>query len=102
MAQLTVVATLKAKPGCERELLAMLEGLLDPTRAEQGCINYDLHRSDDEPNTFLFHETWESRSHWEAHMNTPHLVAFGAANAEVTESWTLFAGHRLGDRPGQT
>jgi len=94
MPHLTVVATLKAKPGHEDRLLAMLEGLLAPTRAEAGCLNYDLHHSDDEPGTFLFHETWETRPLWEAHMKTPHLVAFGETNGEVTESWTLFAGYR--------
>jgi quinol monooxygenase YgiN len=95
MAHLTVVATLKAKPGCEDKLLAMLQELLAPTRAEIGCINYDLHRSDDEASTYLFHETWESRPLWEAHMQSPHLVAFGEANGAVTESWTLFTGQRL-------
>ena len=96
MAYLTVVATLKAKPGCEDKLLAMLQELLAPTRAETGCINYDLHRSDDEAGTFLFHEAWESRSLWEAHMQSPHLVAFSEANGALTESWTLFTGQRLG------
>ena len=95
MAHLTVVATLKARSGQERELLSMLQGLVGPTRAEQGCIRYDLHRSDDEPDTFLFHETWESRALWEAHMQSPHLAAFGEANGAVVESWTLFAGYRL-------
>jgi len=95
MANLTVVATLKAKPGCEEKLLAMLQDLVPPTRAETGCIDYDLHRSDDEPGTFLFHETWESRPLWDAHMQSPHLTAFGNANGAVMESWTLFTGQRL-------
>lgn len=95
MAHLTVVATLKARPGQEDALLSMLQGLLVPTRAEQGCINYDLHRSADEPGTFLFHETWESRALWEAHMQSPHLVAFGEAQGGLAESRTLFTGHRL-------
>ena len=98
MPHLTVVATLKARPGREDELLAMLEGLLAPTRAEAGCITYDLHRPADEPGTFLFHENWESRPLWEVHMQSPHLVAFGEADDAVTESWTLFAGHRLGEK----
>ena len=95
MAHLTVVATLKARLGQERALLSALQGLLGPTRAEQGCIRYDLHRSADEPGTFLFHETWESRPLWEAHMQSPHLAAFGEVQGDLAESWTLFAGHRL-------
>ena len=96
MAQLTVVATLKARAGREEALLSLLQGLIGPTRAEQGCVRYELHRSDEEPGTFLFDETWESRALWEAHMRSPHLVAFGEAQDEVTESWALFSGHRLG------
>lgn len=95
MAHLTVVATLKARPGQEEALLSALQGLVGPTRAEQGCITYDLHRSADEPGTFLFHETWETRALWEAHMQSAHLAAFGERQGALAESWTLFEGHRL-------
>ena len=98
MANLTVVATLKAKTGQEAELLSMLEGLLEPTREEEGCINYDLHRSADEPGTFLFHENWKSRELWDAHMASPHLIAFREKQGDLTESWQLFVGRRL-DQP---
>ena len=86
----------RKEPGWQDKLLAMPQGLLASTRAEAGCIDYDLHRSDDEPGTFLFHETWKSRPLWEAHMQSPHLVAFGEANGALTESWALFAGQRIG------
>ena len=39
MTPLTIVAKLKAKNGCEAKLGAMLGSLVEPTRAEQGCIN---------------------------------------------------------------
>lgn len=35
---LTVIATLKAKPGKEETLFTTLKGLLAPTRAEKGCV----------------------------------------------------------------
>lgn len=95
MAHLTVVATIKARPGQEEALLSALQGLVGPTRAEQGCIVYDLHRSADEPGTFLFHETWESRPLWEAHMRSAHIVALGEALGALAQDRALFAGHRL-------
>ena len=95
MAHLTVVATFKAKPACADRLLALLQGLIAPTRAEAGCINDDLHRSADEPDTFLFHENWHDRAAWDVPMQAPHLRAFGEAYGELAESWTLFAGHRV-------
>lgn len=95
MKPLTIVAKLKAKAGSEDKLLAMLQGLVGPTRAEQGCVTYDLHRSHEDAGVFIFYETWDTRPLWEAHMNSPHLVAFSAEQGEVTESWDLFVGEKV-------
>ena len=95
MTPLTVVAKLKAKNGCEEHLGEMLRSLVEPTRAEQGCINYDLHRSHEDPGLFIFYENWESRPLWEAHMKSPHLAAFGEKQGALTESWDLFVGEKV-------
>jgi len=79
----TVVATIKAKEGNESEVRAVLEGLLAPTRAESGCLNYDLHVSSECSRTFLFHENWESLGHLERHLESPHLEAFKARFDEL-------------------
>ena len=47
--KVTVVATIKAKPGMEKTVRAAVEALVAPTRAEAGCINYDLHQSPEAP-----------------------------------------------------
>ena len=95
MTPLTVVAMLKAKSGSEEELFATLQGLIAPTRAEKGCVTYDLHRSHDDPGLFVFYETWESRPLWEDHMKAPHLVAFGERQGDLTHSWELFTGEKV-------
>ena len=95
MKPLTVIAKLKAKSGCEEQLGEMLRGLVATTRAEKGCINYDLHRSHDDPGLFIFYENWESRPLWDDHMTAPHLVKFSDQQGEVTESWDLFVGEKL-------
>ena len=94
MTHFTVVAMLKAKSGKEAVLRQQLDALLEPTRAESGCLLYDLHRSTEEQGSFLFYETWADRAAWEQHMQTPHLKAFDAAQGELTESWTLFLGEK--------
>jgi len=95
MKPLTVIAKLKAKKGCEEQLGGMLRSLIEPTRAEKGCINYDLHRSHEDPGLFIFYENWESRPLWEAHMKSPHLVEFGEKQGALTESWELFVGEKV-------
>ena len=92
---LTVIAKLKAKAGSEEDLSALCQGLVAPTRAEEGCIAYDLHRSDDDPGLFMFTESWASRPLWERHMSSPHLAAFGERQEAVVESWDLFTGEKV-------
>ena len=71
--RVTVVARFKAKSGSEEHVGLALKGLLAPTRAEQGCINYDLHRSLDDPSVFVFHENWTSRAMLDRHLQSPHI-----------------------------
>ena len=83
---LTLVATVKAKPGKESQLRDVLQSLLAPTRREDGCLYYDLHRTHDNPAQFVFLESWISRAHLDAHLKTPHLQAFlGQANDLLAE-----------------
>jgi quinol monooxygenase YgiN len=73
---LTVVATLKAKPGQETRLRNELLVLIPTTRLEPGCLGYDLHVATDNPACFLFHENWTSKRHLDDHLARPHLQAF--------------------------
>lgn len=92
MKPLTVIAKLTAKPGKEDALLPMLKALVAPTRAEAGCINYELHRSHEHPGTFIFTESWASHEAWEAHKKSTHFVAFDDQQGALTESWDVFVG----------
>ena len=71
----TVVATFQARPGKESDLRAALIGLLEPTRRESGCLNYDVHQSTEEPGKFLFHENWASKAALDAHLQSAHIQA---------------------------
>jgi quinol monooxygenase YgiN len=72
---ITVVASLQAKPGREAELKHLLQSLLEPTRKERGCLQYELHVSPTQPEKFLFLETWASQEALDAHLKSPHLTA---------------------------
>ena len=47
-----VLATFQANPGKEKSVEEMLEGLVDPTHQEEGCVSYILQRRIDKPGTF--------------------------------------------------
>jgi quinol monooxygenase YgiN len=81
--KVTVLAHMRAKPGREREVKEALLGLCGPTRAEHGCINYDLHQSSSDPALFLFHENWASKGDLDAHSQSAHLQAWRKRAAEL-------------------
>jgi len=62
----------------ERWLEAELRALVTPTRKEDGCLVYDLHRSADAPGAFLFHEVWATREAHTAHTRTDHFLRWNA------------------------
>jgi quinol monooxygenase YgiN len=70
---LTVVACLRVKSGQQSNLREQLQRLVAPTRAEAGCVTYDLHESKDEPGVFMFYEVWKSAADLDAHFQTPHM-----------------------------
>jgi quinol monooxygenase YgiN len=73
---LTVIATFVAKPGREAEVRRELLKLVEPTRREDGCINYDLHQKQGDPATFVFYENWRDRAALDAHAQSPHICAW--------------------------
>ena len=75
---LTVVAEMTARPGKEADLRDALLALIEPTRKEDGCVQYDLHVATDAPGRFVFYENWTSAEALERHLATPHLKALGA------------------------
>lgn len=83
MSQVTVVATMKARPGQEEIAHRELLNLVEKTRPEAGCINYDLHRGIEDTSVFLFYENWESMAALEAHWATPHLVHLKSVGGDL-------------------
>ncbi|MEM6449108.1 MAG: putative quinol monooxygenase [Cyanobacteria bacterium P01_D01_bin.105] len=89
MATLTIVGNIYAKADQVELVKAALEKLVPITRQEEGCIQYDLHRDNENPAHFMFYENWESRELWQTHMNAPHLVAYMETTDGAVEAFTL-------------
>jgi quinol monooxygenase YgiN len=94
--RLTIVADIKAKSDQVDLVKAELLKLIATTRAEKGCINYDLHQDNANPAHFLFYENWESRELWQAHMGSQHLKDYMAATDGAVAELTLSEMTRVG------
>ena len=73
----TLIVALRARQGREAQLEKELRALVAPSRAERGCIAYDLHVSSGQPGLFLFREIWASLKHLQKHWETDHMKRWG-------------------------
>ena len=73
--EITVFAIIKAKDGLTAQVEQQLLALIEPTRAESGCITYELNKDTTEPGKFVFYEEWKSEQALDEHLKTPHLQA---------------------------
>jgi quinol monooxygenase YgiN len=81
----TVVAEAIAKTEKESEARQLVLGLLEPTRKEEGCIQYDPHELTDKPGHFIFYENWASQAALDARLKSPHIAAAFAKIPELFE-----------------
>jgi quinol monooxygenase YgiN len=83
---ITAVTFIHGIAGREVDLRDHLLSLAAPTRAEPGCLQYDLYQSPEQPAEFMRLERWRSLSDLEAHKAMPHLRA--SFDKRTREGWT--------------
>jgi quinol monooxygenase YgiN len=59
--------------------------LVEQTRREEGCVQYDLHVAAD-PRIFLFVENWTTAEALDRHAKSAHMQAFKEATAGLRET----------------
>ena len=70
-----MVARIIARPETIHEVRSILLGLVAPTRAEEGCVVYELLQNRADPTDFTFVEEWASDAAFERHHTTEHIRA---------------------------
>ena len=85
----TAIATLIAKAGQQDALEQHLRALLEPTRAEAGCSQYDLHQDLANPLAFYMIEQWSSDEALQAHDTSAHIQHFRATAGDLIEHFDL-------------
>jgi quinol monooxygenase YgiN len=74
----TMMVVLHSRPGQEILLEAELRALISPTRKEEGCLAYKLHRCADNASAFLLHEIWATHDAHTVHTKTAHFLRWNA------------------------
>ncbi len=86
---LTLVAIVKAKSEKRDFVLDEILKLIDPTRAEEGCLGYTLHEDNNDPCRFVLYENWMTHALWEKHMKSPHMTHYSEVSKDATLDWQL-------------
>ena len=60
-----VVLELKAKPGTGDNVVPFFKQILPDTRSYDGCISVEFIQNQDDPDTLIAYERWETREHYE-------------------------------------
>lgn len=68
-----VIAHFTARPGKEKELQAVFQGLVPSSRSEPGCLRFEMNQDLDDPSTFTFVEAFADRASFDAHCATPYV-----------------------------
>ena len=89
MTALTIIANITANSDKIELVKAALLKLIEITRAEEGCLQYDLHQDNENPAHFTFYENWVSRELWQTHMSNQHLADYMTATEGAVAAFTV-------------
>jgi quinol monooxygenase YgiN len=78
-----VIARHFARPESVDEVREILLALIEPSRAEAGCLKYELLQNTDAPAEFTFVETFASRDALALHAAAPHIARLRARLGEL-------------------
>lgn len=88
--QLTLIPFFKIKADEIDAVRRAHLGVIESTRAEAGCIDYDLYQSLDDPSVLFFYENWTDADALAAHASTPNFyrVVRGEIDRRLVVPWT--------------
>jgi quinol monooxygenase YgiN len=70
----TLLVTIKAKAGKEKELEAAFAPCIAATKKEPGCLAYELNRDPDDSTNYFMFERFKSIAALEAHLKLEHTT----------------------------
>ncbi len=81
--KIVLIARLKVKEDKIEEAKKAALAIVANSRAEDGCLNYDIHQSIEDETCFFWHETWKNKAALDEHFETPFFKEFFNVVQEV-------------------
>lgn len=80
---IVLVARLKVREDAVEEAKRLALGIVEDSRTEEGCVNYDVHQAMDDPTVFVWHETWKNKAALDNHFELDYFKEFFAAASKI-------------------
>ena len=80
---IVVVGRFRFPPERMEQARPVMRRVMEATRAEAGCIEYNYGEDVLDPGLIRVSELWESREQLSAHMQTAHMAAWQRERAEL-------------------
>lgn len=71
---IVVVAVMKARQGKEKEMEDALRAIVPQVEAEDGTLQYILHRARKDPGKFILYEKYRDKDALNVHSATPYFA----------------------------
>ncbi|WP_297443904.1 putative quinol monooxygenase [Sulfurimonas sp.] len=76
---ITKSVTFIAKEGSEAKMKELLSAMVQPSKAEKGCLFYEIFQYENERRRFMAVETWENEAALEGHKASAHYAVYKAS-----------------------
>ncbi len=73
---ITKSVTFIAKEGDEVKMKELLSAMVAPSKAEEGCLFYEIFQYENEPRRFMAVETWENEKALDGHKSSAHYSVY--------------------------
>ncbi|WP_281635951.1 putative quinol monooxygenase [Flavobacterium marginilacus] len=95
--EINLTVIIKSKSEKREELKTILLNLVENSRKEAACLQYDLHQNIENPNVFIFHEIWENKEGLDLHMKQLYFVKFSeVSDLYLDGEMTVYSTSKLG------
>ncbi|EQB34625.1 antibiotic biosynthesis monooxygenase [Sulfurimonas hongkongensis] len=90
MSSITKRVTFIAKEGSEAKMKELLSAMVIPSKAEDGCIFYDIFQYENNPRKFMAVESWRDETALDGHKASAHYAVYKS-------SYEPFCEHKYSD-----
>jgi len=73
---ITKRVTFVAKEGCEEKMKELLSAMVTPSKAEDGCLFYDIFQYENNRQKFMAVETWRDEVALDGHKASAHYKVY--------------------------